>query len=726
MSPQSYTAHIQEIEAFGQGYPTHAQGRDRAVLSSWRRCIDHHQLDPAQTCEAYIVPEGQLRVHREESEPLIRIARSGLEHLYQQLHGLDYVLLLADRHGIAVDFLGHEVHAQDLRQAGLYLGAEWREDRAGTSAVGACLATGDALIVHQSDHFDFTHSKLSCTAAPIYDLQGELAAVLDLSLLQAPNERASQSLALNLVIAAARRVELANLMAQSRSDWVLRFAQSPDFLDVDPDAAISIDARGRIRAMTHAGARILCTVVGLDWRQRRSLIGQPLTHFFDCDVQHLPQLRRNRAAQERIVRARDGSILFAHAMEPQRSIARSSTLTRPEDAAPATGAAHLLAGVPAQPLPEALQGLHAGDATMQALLHKAAKLARQSLPILIEGETGAGKEYLARALHDCSGRQGAFVAINCAAIPEALLESELFGYLPGTWTGGARKGRQGLIEAADGGTLFLDEIADMPLGLQAKLLRVLSESQISPLGARAPKAVNLRLISASHRDLNAWVHNGQFRQDLLYRLNAAVLRLPALRQRSDLATMMDRLLSQIGNPQPAHHAGAGANHTNHYQLSAAAQHALLGHHWPGNLRELHNTLRYATALCESPDPPSTGGVTLATIGLAHLPEALQAKVQLPSQAGMPSSLPLAEVGTAESMLAASRLSPHAHSTEISTAATTATGPAHDLEQLLAQCHGNVSEVARLVGVNRSTIHRRIQRLLGPRQVRWNGPYSPRK
>ncbi|THJ33653.1 sigma-54-dependent Fis family transcriptional regulator [Lampropedia aestuarii] len=706
MPTQSHAAHIQEIEAFGQGYRTHAHGRDRAVLSSWRRCIDHYQLDPAHTCEAYIVPEGQLRVHREESEPLIRIARSGLERLYQQLKGLDYVLLLADRHGIAVDFLGHDIDAQDLRQAGLYLGAEWREDRAGTSAVGACLASGNALIVHQSDHFDYTHSQLSCTAAPIYDLHGELAAVLDLSLLQAPKERASQNLALNLVIAAARRIELANLMAQSRSDWVLRFAQSPDFLDVDPDAAISIDARGRIRAMTHAGARSLSTMAGLDWRQRHSLIGQPLEHFFDCDTRHLPELRRNRAAQERILRARDGSIVFAHAMEPQRSIARSSALKAAQLSPSAATAAQA-------PLPAALQPLHAGDATMHTLLHKAAKLAHHNLPVLIQGETGAGKEYLARALHDCSGRSGAFVAINCAAIPEALLESELFGYLPGTWTGGASKGRQGLIEAADGGSLFLDEIGDMPLGLQAKLLRVLAESQITPLGARAPKPLNLRIISASHRSLHDCVQTGQFRQDLLYRLNAATLCLPPLRERSDLAAMLERLLDNLCKPPVT---GAAQHAPACYQLSESALSALLAYDWPGNLRELDNALRYAVALCEVPQQLGYATPALARIELWHLPDALQAQAP-------PRNHPAAKETTdaARPPLPCSSGPQHM---PWPTAASSANQAAHDLERLLAQCDGNVSEVARLLGVNRSTVHRRIQRLLGARQVHWQGRQPP--
>jgi len=639
MPVQSYADHVQELEAFGMGYPRHGLERDRAVLGSWRRCIDQHRLDPASTCDAHIVPAGQLRAHREESESLIRIARSGLERLYQQLKGLDYVLLLADRQGVAVDFLGHDSHASDLRNAGLYLGAQWREDMAGTSAVGACLATGEALTVHQSDHFDFTHTTLSCSAAPIYDLRGGLAAVLDLSLLRSPAERASQHMALHLVTSAARRVEQANLMAQSGHDWVLRLAQSPDFLDVDADATLSIDARGRIRTMTHAGARMLAAIAGLDWRRRQQLCGQPLAHFFDIDPSALPQLMRGRPVQERILRARNGSIWFAHAMEPRQRGA-SQTVGRPV-------------------LQPALQALDTGDAAVRQVLHKAARLAPQSLPILIQGETGCGKEYLARALHAASGRSGAFMAINCAAIPEALLESELFGYLPGTWTGGASKGREGLIEAAHRGTLFLDEIGDMPLALQAKLLRVLSESEITPLGARTPRKVDIRVLSASHRPLAELAAGGNFRTDLLYRLNAAELRLPALRERSDLAALAERMLAGMERTLP---------------ISEPALAALQAHRWPGNLRELHNALRYAAALADQ------------QIDTLHLPDALQ----IAAAAGMASPAQPASAAT--------------------------------LEQVLAQCNGNVSEAARLLGVNRSTIHRRIQRQQLARGFSWNkGP-----
>ncbi len=206
---------------------------------------------------------------------------------------------------------------------------------------------------------------------------------------------------------------------------------------------------------------------------------------------------------------------------------------------------------------------------------------------------------------------------NCAAIPEALLESELFGYLPGTWTGGASKGREGLIAAAHEGTLFLDEIGDMPLALQAKLLRVLSESEITPLGARAPRAAAVRFISASHQPLAELVRRGSFREDLLYRLNAAELRLPALRQRSDLQTIADQMLATLGS---------------HLHLGDAARAVLAAHAWPGNLRELHNALRYAAALC--------GHDGDGTIEPDHLPDHLHdALHRAPPWLAMPASPP---------------------------------------------------------------------------------------
>ncbi|MCD2185010.1 sigma-54-dependent Fis family transcriptional regulator [Rhizobium sp. GN54] len=620
----SHSEHIREIERVSRGLST---GRDDIVVQSWLRCLDQHRLDPTHACEAFILPEARLREHRQRSEDLIRIARSGLEHLFHQVAGQNYVLLLSDRKGVTVEFLGDPLFDNNLRKAGLYLGSEWSESRAGTCAVGACLETGEALTIHQTDHFDNTHTPLSCTAAPIYDTTGELAAVLDISLLSSPTRKASQNLARHLVGATVRRIELANLMAQTRHEWVLRFSRSPEFLDVDPEAAISIDGGGRIIGMTHGGAQILAQAAGADWRTPASLIGQPVSTFLNLEVDGLSELTRRRPTQDRLVFARDGNALFAHAIEPQVQ-RRASAWVRGE-------------------IPRPIRRLGGDTPEIVALQAKVAKLARTALPVLIQGETGSGKEHLARAIHEGSGLKGAFVAINCAAIPEQLIESELFGYMPGAFTGASAKGRKGLVEQAEGGTLFLDEIGDMPLALQSRLLRVLAEKEVQPIGGHEPRPVDIRIVSASHRPLHELVAEGWFRQDLFYRLNAATLALPPLRERTDFEWIMARILER--------HAKDG----NVPVLSPLALDLLKRHDWPGNIRELDNVLAVAVAISE-------GDV----IEPSDLPETLPGA---PSGAGM------------------------------------ADDAGGELQQLLSACNWNVSEAARRLGVDRSTVHRQIRR-----------------
>jgi len=227
------------------------------------------------------------------------------------------------------------------------------------------------------------------------------------------------------------------------------------------------------------------------------------------------------------------------------------------------------------------------------------KVLDKDIAILLNGETGTGKEAFARALHQASQRHAKpFVALNCAAIPESLIESELFGYRAGSFTGANRKGMKGKLEQANGGTLFLDEIGDMPTHLQTRLLRVLAERELVALGAEAPVTLDIQVISATHQDLQAMIADKGFREDLYYRLCGMRMTLPALRERSDRRELIERLLAGLPG---------GAD----LRLSDQAWRCLLGYAWPGNVRQLLNTLRQAVALAE-------GGV----IELADLPEEL--------------------------------------------------------------------------------------------------------
>ncbi|KJF71632.1 sigma-54-dependent Fis family transcriptional regulator [Agrobacterium arsenijevicii] len=620
----STLSHIREIERVGMGA---VSPRDTPVIQSWLRCLNDYKLDPTIAQEAYIVPELKLREHREQAEELIRIGRSGLEALFNQIAEQNYVLLLSDARGVTVDFMGDPTFDNQLRRAGLYLGSEWSENRAGTCAVGACLVSGEPVIIHQDDHFDTSHIGLTCTAAPVFDTLGDLTAVLDISQLRSPTAKASQQLALHLVASTARRIELANLMTRTRNDWVLRLARSPEFLDVDPDAAIALDGSGRITGMTHGGFGALARSMNMHGLATRDFLGKPISSVFDIDVDDLPRFMRGRPNGERLLRARNGLVLFASAIAPAVSI-RAPVTSEPR-------------------LPRALRDMSNGDTAMEKVQARAAKLAARDIPILIQGETGSGKEYLARAIHDSCNSGGNFIAVNCAAIPEHLIESELFGYAPGAFTGASQKGKRGLIEEASGGTLFLDEIGDMPLSLQSRLLRVLSENEVQPVGALKAKPVRLRVLSASHRDLAELVKEGRFRQDLYYRLNAATVTLPALREREDLGWLVDQFLHRIEK-----------ENGETYRIDTAARELLLAHDWPGNLRELFNALRVAAALCD-------GGI----IDPGCLPDHLFTDVT-----------------------------------------TNASRDDDDLRRALQDCGNNVSALARSLGVNRSTIHRRLKRL----------------
>ncbi len=576
--------HVREIDHVLNGRPSE---RDGVVAQSWRRCVEDYGLDPTRPNPAHIVTESRLREHREQSERLIAIARSGLEALFRQIAGQKYVLLLADAKGVTVDYFGDPQFEDELRRAGLYLGSDWSEQLAGTCGVGSCIVTKQAITIHQTDHFDLTHTPLSCTAAPIFDTSGNLTAVLDISLLRSPQPKISQSLALNLVTASVRRVEMANLMAMNRGDWVLRFSTSPEFLDVDPEAAVALDGSGRIIGMTH-GAE---TVLG---RQGNTVLGERIDRFFDLTVDSLPDLMRGRPTEDRLITLRDGQGMFGHAIAPQ-----SERLATPM----ARGGAA-----------SAFQSIGGADPAMQRLVAEAARLAPTSIPILVTGETGAGKERLIRAIHASQPGSRPFVTLTAATAPD-------------DWPA--------LAEAAQTGTLFLDAPEDLTPVLQAHLLRLLSGFDALP-SRRRP-----RLMTATAADLPLLVRDGLFRSDLFFRLAAARLSLPPLRLRQDFDWLLDRMMRQFSHLRP-----------DSLRLSPAARAELQSRDWPGNLRELANTLEVAVALAEG-----------AVIDLPDLPPA-----------------PLTPVDRSES-----------------------------LADVLAACGGNMALAARRMGVNRSTILRRARR-----------------
>ena len=240
---------------------------------------------------------------------------------------------------------------------------------------------------------------------------------------------------------------------------------------------------------------------------------------------------------------------------------------------------------------ESLPGVIGASPVMQALYGKIAKVAPTDAAVLVCGETGTGKELIANAIHRASPRANrTLISVNCAAIPESLIEAELFGHEKGAFTG-AEHAREGLIAAADGGTLFLDEIGELPLEAQARLLRVLQEGEVRPIGAVTSRKVSVRLIAATHRDLRKMSDEGRFREDLYFRINVVQLNLPPLRERGDDILLIARQLLSRYCQKLARPA---------LQFSARAEQAILAYHWPGNVREMDNLIQRAVILCDQP------------------------------------------------------------------------------------------------------------------------------
>ncbi len=316
-----------------------------------------------------------------------------------------------------------------------------------------------------------------------------------------------------------------------------------------------------------------------------------------------------------------------------------------------------------------LDDLAGEDPQMSRNARSAYRIADSNVSVLIQGPTGSGKEAFAHAMHLASNRADRpFVAVNCAAIPETLIESELFGYKAGAFTGARKDGMRGKILQSSGGTLFLDEIGDMPLMLQTRLLRVLEEQEIVPLGSESPIKVDLHVLAASHRNLREMIARGTFRDDLYYRLNGITLELPALRERADKERVIRHALAaETGNGRPA-------------AIERDALQRLLTYPWPGNIRELRNVIRTALAICD-------GGV----IRRIDLPREIREAETIQTSSVVPD---------VRSMIAAKGPS-GANPLQVAERAA--------LLSVIEDCHGNMTRVAMQLGMSRNTLYRRIKR-----------------
>ncbi|OPB20076.1 sigma-54-dependent Fis family transcriptional regulator [Pseudomonas fluorescens] len=627
MHNDHFSRHAQQVLTVTRGQElSQGPGSDPSIARSWLRCVEDYHLDPALTIAPTVLEHGRLLESRERLRQVLHIAGSEMNSLHQQLSGAGHAVLLTDARGVILNCVTAPSERKIFERAGLWLGADWSEACEGTNGIGTCLVERQSLTIHRDEHFRGRHTGLTCSASPVFDPHGELLAVLDVSSAREAVSRQSQFHTMALVNLSAKMIESCYFLRHFEHHWLLRFHLQAESVGLFSEGLLAFDGEGRICAVNQSALNLL--------RQLRGgLVGQPVEAFFDCSLDQLLGRASANATASWPLRTREGRPLFAALRGQPRSV--PAPIIKPQ--AP-------------RPL-----GICLGDPALQNELRKASRVFERDVPLLINGETGCGKEAFAKAVHQTSQRgDKAFVALNCAAIPENLIESELFGYRAGSFTGALKEGMRGKLQQADGGTLFLDEIGDMPLALQTRLLRVLEDRLVVPIGGE-PQAVNVRIISATHRNLLERVADGSFREDLYYRLNGLEVALPPLRERTDKSQLLDFLLAQ--------EAG-----TEQVMLDEPARQALLAFHWPGNLRQLRTVLRTVVALCE-------GG----RVGLEDLPVLIRQARPQGQRLDAPCASPL-ESAERQALLDA-----------------------------LAQQRWHMSHVAEQLGVSRNTLYRKLRK-----------------
>ena len=546
-----------------------------SVAASWQRSKNHRvTIDRAR---APLVADAELFRHRSKHASLRHAARCALENSKTFLSDANSIMILTDPTGLIIDTQGDDRVIDAGRSIHLEHGGRWSEADIGTNAIGAAIAESQPVQIHGAEHFCSRVQRWTCAAVPVHDpSDGELLGVVDIS--GPAGTFNPQSLALAVSVGHHVESVLAQSVRQDHEKLLCHFlAKRALWLN---DEYIVLDRRG---AILHATERALSALQN----NRHGTDGVAPTRFlktlpFDDWPVKLRELFPN-ASFDLVENETSGigAILVLHArrrlsvvdrdvqkLKPAFERREAANSTRPrKDLTP--GPRHL-----EDKVGSTTSSFIARDPTVRAIVRQVETASARKMPILIRGETGTGKEQLARHAHAASGRTGAFVPVNCAALPESLIEAELFGYADGAFTGARRGGAVGLVKEADGGTLFLDEIGDMPVALQAVLLRLLDDWTVRPVGGVRAK-VDVFLVSATNASLDKAIADGRFRSDLLYRLNTLEVTLPKLRDRSDFEAIVHHLLGAI-DPK--------------YEITPATIAHLAARPWPGNIRELRNML----------------------------------------------------------------------------------------------------------------------------------------
>jgi transcriptional regulator of acetoin/glycerol metabolism len=608
--------------------PSPSISHDAIIRDSWSRCREHGLNHQSKPCFGQL-PADQLSQLLERHQALVQTTHQQVLPFYENiLSNSNCLILLADQRGQLLNSWGTQRFIEPSHSQGFMAGASWIESSTGTNAIGTALVCEQAVHIEHNEHFLKANRFMTGSAAPIFDAARRIIAVLDVS----SDSFLPPSHTLGMVKMMSQSVENRLILDQFQdSHFQLTFNTGVNNLDSQWAGLLIFDDSGRIVSANRRADNLLGLNLSLNRTTVEALFNNP-TAFVLNQPEGVP-----------------------FALQASGHNRFHGLLRRPKRNAPLVQPLPALARPIEQGVP--LSAVSLGDVQVEKAVRQGERLLEKNIALLIHGETGVGKEVLVKALHQASSRASRpLIAVNCAAIPAELVESELFGYEKGAFTGAHHKGSIGLIRKADTGTLFLDEIGDMPLPVQARLLRVLQERCVQPLGSSELHPIDVRLICATNRNLREDVQSGLFRQDLYYRINGLSLHLPPLRQRTDKAALVQRLWEQHREPEQTRGFGAEV-----LQLFER-------HPWPGNLRQLSNVIQVALALADQD-----------MISAEHLPEDF-----------------FADLGAA---------SDDAHT---STDNARELRETEDLNELLRAAGGNISLLAKRLGMSRNTLYKRLR------------------
>lgn len=507
---------------------------NKRITESWHRC-KRNRVNPYAGTGQVVLAGDALKRQQESSRLLLELALPQIDRLSPFIHDVGMIALVIDPEGYVLSMRGEKRALLDANAINFVEGVRWTEEEVGTNAIGTALMAKEAIMVNGTEHYSVASHRWSCFAAPIRDEAGGLLGVIDVS---SPLER-SHPQTMATVMTLAYSIEQA-WMKQRQQDE-LELLQRSVLLADEPERHLIV--YNQEERVVYASAGIRKQIAGWSGRTRRELAEYGL-----MEVRQAPVFSGRHNG------------LIGWIVELTPSSTRAPRI--------------FLSGSPAFQF----KGEKGTSAAFASVLRELERIAPTDGNVVIYGESGTGKELAAQAIHDNSPRrEGPFVAVNCGAIPRELMESELFSYVEGAFTGARRRGYKGKLAQANGGTLFLDEIGEIPAAMQVALLRVLQERKVTPIGSAEEQSLDIRVIAATHRNLRQQVSEGTFREDLYYRLHVLPVSLPPLRSRKEDIPLLIRHYCR-------------KNGYDELELPDVLQKELLAYDWPGNIRELYNVV----------------------------------------------------------------------------------------------------------------------------------------